>query len=337
MITQKKTRSWLGKLFTMSLIGLSITSCSEDGLHPDVSLESGQPSSLELDAQALADLRAYKESDHQIMAAYFRTWRDYATDPAVNQTSMKELPDSLDIAFVFPDYTPEGNAFWDSLATSYVPHLHERGTKVVMTSDVGALLDTSFPNTPEGYQALAEKILAEMVTRYDLDGVDFDVERSLNTEELQRAIGVLTALSQYLGPQSGTDKLLIYDTNQSGTTALFTAVHPLIDYVLVQSYGRTVSSLQSTFNTYADKVRPNQYLIGFSFYEENGAYWRDVSTPLEQSRAYSYATWNPTQGTKGGIFSYAVDRDGVADGQNNIVPTTYPVTRALISVMNPPN
>jgi len=199
------------------------------------------------------------------MAAYFRTWRDRATDPIVNKASMKELPDSLDIAFVFPDYTLEKNAFWDSLRTSYVPHLRARGTKVVMTSDIGAVLDKNYPNTIVGYEVLAHKI-----TKYDLDGIDFDVERGLNAEDLQRATGVFTALSKSLGPKSGTGKLLTDDTNQNGDTPLFTNIHPFVDYVLVQSYGRGIDGLQSTFDSYSSTIRLGQYLIGFSFYEERG-------------------------------------------------------------------
>jgi len=308
------------------LLSASITSCTKDNTVLYAVNDT---------ADYLENLRNYKKSDHQIMAGYFRTWRDKATDPATNKTSMKELPDSLDIAFVFPDYTPPTNAFWDSLKTSYVPHLRARGTKVVMTADIGATLDKSFPNTPAGYEALATKIISEKITAYNLDGIDFDVERSLNTEDLQRATGVFTALSKSLGPKSGTGQLLIYDTNQEGNTPLFTAVHALVDYVLVQSYGRSVSGLQNTFNSYAGKILPNQYLIGFSFYEENGANWGDVTSPLANSRAYKYSNWNPTQGKKAGVFSYAIDRDGVPYGQNQIVPTNYPVTKQLISLVNP--
>jgi len=326
---KKKLQYFFGFGVTALLLSATVTSCTKDNtvLYP---VEKGDST-----ATYLENLRNYKKSDHQIMAAYFRTWRDRATDPAVNKTSMKELPDSLDIAFVFPDYTPEGNAFWDSLRTSYVPHLRARGTKVVMTLDIGAVLDKNFPNTTTGYEALAQKIIADKITRYDLDGIDFDVEREIEGEDLQRATGVFNALSKSLGPKSGTGKLLIYDTNQDGGTPLFTAVHPTVDYVLVQSYGRGVSSLQSTFNTYTNKIRPNQYLIGFSFYEERGAYWGDVTSPLTSSRAYNYTIWNPSQGKKGGVFSYAVDRDGVVQGQNQIVPTNYSVTRQLISAVNP--
>ncbi|ULT25261.1 glycoside hydrolase family 18 [Sphingobacterium sp. E70] len=84
------------------LLTASVSSCTKDNtvLYP-----------ADTAANYLENLRNYKKSDHQIMAGYFRTWRDKATDPATNKTSMKELPDSLDIAFVFPDYTPETNAF----------------------------------------------------------------------------------------------------------------------------------------------------------------------------------------------------------------------------------
>ncbi|ULT25260.1 hypothetical protein KUH03_41670 [Sphingobacterium sp. E70] len=47
-----------------------------------------------------------------------------------------------------------------------------------MTADIGAALDKSFPNTAAGYEALATKIINDKITKYDLDGIDFDVERS---------------------------------------------------------------------------------------------------------------------------------------------------------------
>ncbi|SEN99615.1 Putative glycoside hydrolase Family 18, chitinase_18 [bacterium A37T11] len=323
-----KSKKMMFRLAGMAIV-MGFSACKKGPMHPV------GPKPVDSMALYLKSLNDYKKSEHQLMAAYFRTWRDKATDPVANKTSMKELPDSLDIALVFPDYTPADNAFWDSLKVVYVPHLHSRGTKVVMSKGISNLINPDYANNEEGYIALAKKIFEENVQAYSLDGLDLDVERSFNPEELERVEGVMKALSKYLGPKSGSDKLLIYDTNQGGNTNLFSVAYSLVDYAIVQSYGRSINTLQDTFDSYANKIKPSQYLIGFSFYEERGTYWGDVTNPLQNSRAYSYAKWQPSQGTKGGIFSYAVDRDGVPQGQNDIVPTTYSVTRELISVMNP--
>ncbi|MHC5848220.1 EndoS/ChiA family endoglycosidase, partial [Streptococcus pyogenes] len=79
-------------------------------------------------------------------------------------------------------------------------------------------------------------------------------------------------------------------------------------------------------------IDASQFMIGFSFFEESaskGNLWFDVNEydpnnpekgkDIEGTRAKKYAEWQPsTGGLKAGIFSYAIDRDGVAH-----VPSTY--------------
>lgn len=283
---------------------------------------------------ALQKIIDYKNGDHEMMGAYFRSWRDVASNPDVNKVSLEDLPDCVDIAFVFSE-GDEPEAFYTALKNKYVPTLRSRGTKVVRTVGIKTLLDTSYSNDAKGYQQLADHILETAVTAHNLDGLDVDVEQSLSASQLKQATGVFNALSKSLGPKSGTGKLLIYDTNQNGNTALFKAVHSTVSYVLVQSYGRSVSGLQGTFDTFSPYINANQYLIGFTFYEERGTKWGDTIAPINTSRAYKYAKWEPKSGHKGGIFSYATDRDGVKQGDDKIQSTDFSWTRELISVMNP--
>lgn len=282
------------------------------------------------DLQRILD---YKAGPHELMGAYFRSWRDVASG-AGNKVSFGDLPDCTDIAFVFSE-GDEPEAFYTALKNDYVPKLHARGTKVVRTAGIQVLLNTSYTNDEAGYQMLADDIIANLVTAHGLDGLDVDVEQDLSGSELQQATGVFRALSKSLGPVSGTGKLLIYDTNGDGGSDLFQAVNSYVSYVLVQSYGRSVSSLQGTWDTFSPYIKSSQYLIGFSFYEERGAHWGDTTTPIQKSRAYKYAQWEPQGSKKGGIFSYATDRDGVKDGDDTIQTTTFYWTRKLISVMNP--
>lgn len=282
---------------------------------------------------ALQQIVDYKKSDHQLMAGYFRAWRDIANGGDYNKNSMLDLPDCLDIAFVFPSGDETDN-FWTQLNSSYVPTLHSRGTKVVKTVGVSQLISTSYPNTQAGWDQLAAALIQGM-ENYGLDGLDIDVEQGLSSSQLQQATGVFNSLSKKLGPKSGTDKLLIFDTNRDGNNALFRNVYSTVSYVLVQSYGRGVYSLQGTWNSFSNYITSKQYLIGFSFYEENGNNWNDVSDPITSSRAWAYANWNPMYTTKGGIFSYAIDRDGVAQGDNNNYFSDFSWTRQLITAMNP--
>lgn len=262
--------------------------------------------------------------------AYFRTWHDKAVDPS-RPNSIGEVPAEIDLVFVFPDYTPDDSPFWDVLRDEYVPTLHERGTRVVQTADIRFVLDPAFEDTPEGHRANAEHLVATMVEAHGLDGLDIDVEQTLDEAQTARAIGVFRELSRLIGPQSGTDKMFIYDTNRSGDVPLFQATADCFDYVLVQSYGRAVSSLQGTWDTFAPHIDSEQYLIGFSFYEENDNWneWNDTSEPFEDSRAVAYADWQPAGAVKGGIFSYAVDRDGVAFKDDTISHTTYEWSKRL--------
>lgn len=231
---------------------------------------------------------AAQEGD-QLMMAYFRTWRDKAADPEHNKAVMSDLPAAVDVAFVFDANMEPDNPFYDVLRDEYVPELHERGTKLVWTYGIQHLLNPDFPNTPAGHQDLASKLIADRVTAYGLDGIDVDVEQALSEPELAKATGVFKALRAKLGP----DKLLIYDTNMDGSAPLFRNIASSVDYVLQQSYGRAVDGLQATWDSYRPYISAKQYLIGFSFYEENGARWGDVTEPFESSRAYQYAKWQP--------------------------------------------
>lgn len=264
-----------------------------------------------------------------LQMAYFRTWHDRAADPT-KPNCFGDIPAEVDVAFVFPDFTPPENRFWTALREDYVPTLHERDTSVVRTVDIGLLLDPAFPDTPTGHRDLAEHLIEELVLADGLDGLDIDMERRLEAPDAARASAVSHELSRHLGPLSGTERLLMYDTNLGGDEQVFRDSSSVFDHVLVQSYGRDPQSLQETWETFAGQIDPDQYLIGFSFYEEFDLNrWDDASEPFESSRAVAFADWQPEGATKAGIFSYAVDRDGVPLLEDGITETEYTWTRRL--------
>ncbi|GAA1718011.1 chitinase [Isoptericola hypogeus] len=277
-------------------------------------------------------------ADDPLMMAYYRTWRDVTVPPGgnglVNQSVMSDLPAGVDVAFVFEAWGAMENGYGDALRDEYVPALHAQGTQVVRTLHVGELLDLPVQDDAAGYDRLARQLIAEYVTPADLDGLDVDVEQALSPAELDHVAGIFEALSTYLGPESGTDDLLIYDTNQSGNHPLVPRVAPLVSYVLVQSYGRDVRGLQATWETFAPYISSCQYLIGFSFYEERGHRWGDTEPDFGESRAFAYAKWQPEGGTKGGIFSYAVDRDGKDEGDDTLSSSSYSWTKRLSNVQD---
>ncbi|HES5276492.1 TPA: endo-beta-N-acetylglucosaminidase [Streptococcus pyogenes] len=331
-----------------------------------------------------------------LYGGYFRTWHDKTSDPTEKDkvNSMGELPKEVDLAFIFHDWTKDYSLFWKELATKHVPKLNKQGTRVIRTipwrflaggDNSGIAEDASkYPNTPEGNKALAKAIVDEYVYKYNLDGLDVDVEHDsipkvngeASDENLKRSIDVFEEIGKLIGPK-GTDKsrLFIMDsTYMADKNPLIERGAPYINLLLVQVYGsqgekgvfqndtKLVTDIpEERWQGYSKYIRPEQYMIGFSFYEENaqeGNLWYDISERKESdttglsssitaTRAERYAKWQPkTGGVKGGIFSYAIDRDGVAhqpkkyakqkefkDATDNIFHSDYSVSKALKTVM----
>ncbi|WP_265443051.1 EndoS/ChiA family endoglycosidase [Flexivirga meconopsidis] len=266
-------------------------------------------------------------SSTPLTAGYYRMWRDIRTtkpeDRAPNVQSMDEIPPSVNIVSAFATKPTEDPDFWAALKSTYVPKLHAQGTKVIFTLFVDDLADANVAMTDAAYDAFARQLVDSYVTSAGLDGLDIDVEQALSGTRLAKAAGIMKALGKYLGPSSGTGKYLVYDTNMDGTHPLLQASAPYLSYVWVQSYGRSVSWLQGTWDSFAPYIQPCQYFIGFTFYEERGFNWYDAVNPLSSSRAASYATWQPSGTRKGGLFAYALDRDGKQPGDDTISKTDY--------------
>ncbi|HEL0046497.1 TPA: endo-beta-N-acetylglucosaminidase [Streptococcus equi subsp. zooepidemicus] len=347
-------------------------------------------------AKTLAEMKvpekiAMKPLKGPLYGGYFRTWHDKTSDPAEKDkvNSMGELPKEVDLAFVFHDWTKDYSLFWQELATKHVPTLNKQGTRVIRTipwrflaggDHSGIAEDTQkYPNTPEGNKALAKAIVDEYVYKYNLDGLDVDIERDSipkvnkveSKEGVERSIAVFEEIGKLIGPK-GADKsrLFIMDsTYMADKNPLIERGAPYIDLLLVQVYGaqgekgefdnanhKAVDTMEERWESYSKYIRPEQYMVGFSFYEENagsGNLWYDINerkddhNPLNSeiagTRAERYAKWQPkTGGVKGGIFSYAIDRDGVAHPKKNgpknpeldkIVKSDYKVSKALKEVM----
>ncbi|MGG4393854.1 endo-beta-N-acetylglucosaminidase [Paenibacillus thiaminolyticus] len=279
-----------------------------------------------------------------IMMAYYRTWRDVtmphdanSTLPYPNVTAMTDIPEEVDIVSVFHYVKPgtDEQLFWDTLRDTYVPILHERQTKVIRTIDIRELYNVpsigTMP-TSKDYDDHAQSLIDKYLTPYNLDGLDIDMEENLTQEKETKAFGVFEALSKRLGPMSNSGKLLIYDTNKDNHS-LFKKVAPFCDYLFLQAYGRDPGRLDSTWATYKNTIFPDQFLPGISFQEELGANWADTQEPFETSRAYKYAVWQPEDGPKGGMFIYAIDRDGKEYGDNTITETDFSWTKKLIDVL----
>lgn len=327
-----------------------------------------------------------------LYGGYFRTWHDKTSDPAEKDkvNSMGELPKEVDLAFVFHDWTKDYSLFWQELATKHVPTLNKQGTRVIRTipwrflsgvENGGISSDKQkYPDTPEGNKALAKAIVDEYVYKYNLDGLDVDIEDHSHPKHqkgyddkrsVERSIEIFEEIGKLIGPK-GADRsrLFIMDsTYMADKNPLIERGASYIDLLLVQVYGaqgergewdpvarKPEKTMEERWESYSKYIRPEQYMVGFSFYEEkanSGNLWYDVNveddtnpnigSEIKGTRAERYAKWQPkTGGVKGGIFSYGIDRDGVAHPKKNgrknqklddIVKSDYKVSKALKKVM----
>lgn len=331
MITQRKVSKMV--VFTMGLVAFALTSCNK-GLLENVTADNVSQAITEVDSAAyLANLIAYKNSPHQIMAGYYRTWGDSLVESNAGQLTMFDIPDSVDIVNVFPAYTADDHPYWTVLRDEYIPYLHERGTRVVRSRGIES------QNVP----VLSDSELTSWIdeirndaTNYNYDGIDLDFESGGGTtstglyggffngseEDLNQTLRKIEALSAYFGPSSGTGKLFILDLNYVNLPQEFlAAVEPHLDYIFMQRYFG--GQLDQLFDeAYSATIPPDKYVLGASF-EDGSA--RNGTPAL----FYQYADWQPSTGQKGGIFSYGLDAEG------SYSEPAYIFTKTAIQQMNP--
>lgn len=323
---------WLITLY-IGLVAL-VQSCKKEA-HSDSSNLKGKLNMSAVPGTPDSALIAYKNSPHEIMAGFYRV-QGPCYGPGLNGSNFSAVPDSLDVLILFcfsPTSPIIGNV------PGWINTLHAKGTKVIMTGNLNLVAGAG--HNTAGYKATAKYIMDSLVNKYNLDGYDIDVESNPTGQTLNDMVGVYTALSAYLGPKSGTSKLLTFDTNQSGTNSMFRKVYTMVSYVWLQAYGRSSATLQTTWATFAPYISSSKFVPGFSFYEENGYpsnVWYDVTYPVNGTgHAFDFARWEPLTGKKGGEFGYAIDRDAslTSATDNTLYVPNYIVTNKLIKIMNP--
>lgn len=297
-----------------------------------------------------------------INGGYYRSWHDKAHDPS-RPNSMLDVPKEVNLVFVFPggEETPE---FWRALKEDYVPAMNAKGQKVVRTINLGMVLKgdktgdvINYDLDASTYAKRAQQIYDVYVAEHNVDGLDIDYEKHhtlsadgrelLSEKDIDDATGIIKELKKIL---DANNKLFILDTTMKATqldrinyervNKLFPRISDCFDFVLMQSYGQKEADFNEFWETYKPYIRPEQYLVGFSWYEENspkGNQWFDVPGFGEEflnSRAVQeHVKWQPDNGVKAGVFSYAIERDGVAHGDNNIVKSDFSNSAKLRELM----
>lgn len=139
--------------------------------------------------------------------------------------------------------------------------------------------------------------------KYQYDGIDIDYEPGYGASgpfvghDNALFTKLINAMSKYVGPKSGTGRLLIID---GVPYAVDRSVVDCFDYGIVQAYASSgYTDLQNRFNNADAKGwKPEQYIFAENF----ESYWKTGGvdfTDREGNRMpslYGMATFNPTQG-----------------------------------------
>lgn len=266
MHTKIKQYRWL--LFAVLAVPY-ICACSE---WTDVEPKNLQ-APFERPEEYYQNLRAYKASDHQIAFGWFGGWNP---DAASISRSLVSVPDSVDIISIWGEYKVDTEARKADL--KYVQEKY--GTKVTFTIFAHDL-PKEYEDSNAGIQQYARDMAAK-VTEYGYDGLDLDYEPGyagyqfyfMDKAKMQVFV---EELGKWLGPKSGSGKLLIID----GVPGYLNAgLNEYFDYGIVQSYYCTsYTNLQSRFmNAHKVGWRPEQYV----FTEDFESHWSDGGPAFEQ-------------------------------------------------------
>lgn len=294
---------------------------------------------IEHDEAYYENLRAYKNSKHQIAFGWFGHWT------AMGSTSSKYLtsiPDSVDVISIWGG--------WSDLTLEQIKDMRYvqqvKGTKVMFTVFAHEIPEP-FDATPEGIKAYALSYV-DSIHKYGYDGIDLDYEPGfggkgefINPDNLNSTyitqkgkdnmeIFVRT-LAEHVGPQSGTGKLFAID---GVPYQLNKGLAELFNYGIVQSYNSYGDSdLQGRFNSAdANGWKPEQYIFteNFESYWSTGgnSRYRDKDGNIMNSLK-GMARFNPTQGPKGGCGTYHMEYE------YNHTDKEYKYLREAIQIMNP--
>lgn len=219
-----------------------------------------------------AALRAYKQTRHKLAFGWYGSW---TANGASYQTRLQSAPDSMDIISIWSQWhslTKEQQA--DMKAVQEI-----KGTKVTFTIFLNNLPDEFKINgetTDEGIENWAAAYCRDSIAKYGYDGIDIDYEPGYGAvgefvgHDNEQFKKVIMAMGKYVGPKSGTGKLLIID---GVPYAVHSEMAEYFDYGIVQAYASSgYSDLQNRFdNAYAKGWKPEQYIFAENF----ESYWKN--------------------------------------------------------------
>ena len=206
------------------------------------------------------------------------------------------------------------------------------------------------------------KSIVDTINKYEWDGFDFDYEANYgapgniagpalgdtgNPETNRQRTNFLTfikELGKYLGPKSGTDRLLVIDGEPQN-------MHPdardYFDYYIIQAYAcSSYSNLDSRYNRLlqgleatedeALKQMVTEKLIwceNFESYASDGGVSHTTRDGQRVNSLKGMAMWESQYGyRKGGVGTYHMEYEYSLSGHT----IEYPYLREASAIMNPP-
>lgn len=327
-------------IYIILLLVVPFASCSD---WTDIETENIQ-APIERGEEYFKNLRAYKSTmaDRQIAFGWFGGWT--ASGPSMMKR-LKTAPDSMDVISIWGKYSDLNDNQKADL--KYVQEV--LGTKVTYTIFAHDVPEPFEANT-EGVQQYA-KALADTMYKYNYDGIDLDYEPGFGgVGPLVGPIGqypnyktlmsdFVKALSQYFGPASESEKLLIID----GVPFDLNSDLPVyFNYGVVQSYDSNGDTdLQGRFNNaWAKGWKPEQYVFTEDF-EKN---WRNggttnykhvtpegetITIKSLKGMALFHPVINGKRMRKGGCGTYHMEYEYMHTDRD------YKYMREAIQIMNP--
>ena len=300
--------------------------------------------------QYYADLRAYKQrTDHEVFFGWFGGWN---TKSPNMRGSLKSVPDSVDIISIW-------SGTYDREDIEYVQRV--KGTRVTFTI-FAHKIPKQFLEGENHDQVTREAIeryamaLIDTMNTYGYQGIDLDYEPGYQDPAGGPFTGPLVGptnvypnyrdnmeifvkkLGEFIGPKSGTDKLLIIDGVPYDVKP---ELAEYFNYGVVQAYNsRSYYDLQNRFNRAAARGwKPEQYIFAETF-EGGMAANGGVGHLLEDGKtrvpsilgmASFLPEYNGKKATrKGGCGTYHMEND--YDNSPN-----YKFTREAIQIMQKHN
>lgn len=319
----------------MIITSACVVSCEQE---PEYEVLRGTLPKVGSDAY-YENLRAYKKSDHPIA---FGWWgRSGGTPTSDMATRYIALPDSMDIVSLWGGFPRDplslkemrfcqrvkGTRFVSCMFGSKVDNLMRKNFPVLAEKDVLAAIDA------------VAKSVADTVNKYELDGFDLDYEPTYGDGGIFGHAGgginsggdvytqrLFKALSQYLGPLSGTGKLLIIDGEMEK------GIVPYIDYLIQQTYAaKTFDKLQERYKNHGYGVLPSKKFVCTENMQANGAFGVEfMYNGQDIGSLTGMAIWNPIEGRKGGFGAYLME----GDYESNLAEPYFYLRRG-IQIQNP--